>query len=631
MGLISTDSNSTQLAPGKRAAGGRIDHLWVIILLFSLGIFLTGQLQFSTHDDWSYGWTVKHLAETGEFRYLAAFASAIPLIISGLFAVKVFGFSFQVLHNVSAFYSVLSACGLFLTVFDWTKSRVVASICASTVLFNPILVNLSAAFMTDPAAIAFMTWTIWAATRTVRQKNIMPNALLLVALIIAGSLTRQSSIVMMPIAASTGIALFKSSRKASIVLLTSIPLQVLVMIAVDNFMMSNMQFPEDSLRIKYAVADLLMHWLHEPAKFAVDAWLVTAKVMAYLGPFCFPVIVWKLPQVLSYTYPHSVSPGSSSLKLASFSSLLMALITVLAPLTYLSCFCNQWMPYFPNFWDFPRTGYYICFSNPDLRTEVITQYWTFACSFAGTVLAWTTGFSILHAVTTAKHSKSNEVLVLLTGLVCCLAWMFLCSVIQGLTLNYDRYLIPLLVPFVLLNCIDLPWHADSCSEKVNEKDAHQHNSAVNGPTRAALIAATFMGVYSFTALYDSVNFHKARWMAAEHMELLGVRADELDVGPDYLFWKVPATYSFCNPPSKMFSFRKNPITGEYPLGAIRGWPILNEQYVLNPEFNPYIFDGFRPVYRQPFFSPWTWSENQILVLKKDPSQHTGEKQWIPPD
>lgn len=634
--LVSTNSQKLMAkAPVENAL--RRHAMLFVVSVFCVGGALVGQLQYPTHDDWSYGWSVKHLMETGELQYLACFATAMPLILSGAVASKLFGFSFALLHNVSAIYSILASCGMFLTIREWTKSTTLAAISASTILFNPILVNLSFAFMTDPPTMAFMSWSLWAAGRILRAPKQPVYVALLLTFMSLGTTTRQSFITMIPLLLTLGATLYKKTTKTSLILFACIPLQILLMVAADSYLLSQMHFPDDSLRIKYGTAKLLFNWLHHPDQFTMDAWTIFGKAMAYIGPFLFPILVWKLPQIVHYTNQDSKEDTAQLRRTISLSSLLVALLTVTVPITYLSCFTGQWMPYFPPFWDFPKTGYYICLSHPLVRSTMITQYWTFACSLLGTLLVWTTAFSSMNVFLLTRHTKDKSRQAFVIGLLLCTSLMLICTIVQGKTLNYDRYLIPLLIPFILLNCMDQCNEYSSNSQEslslgTAEKDAPMSSKERAGTKRAALLSVLFLAVYSFVALLDSVHFHSARWKAALHMESKGIKVDELDVGPDYLFSRLPEAYRFYNPHTSLFSFRRNDMTGEPPRGAIRGWPILNEKYVLNPEFNPYIFDYFRPVYRQPYWSPWTWGEQQILVMMKDEreSQRTGVKQWLPP-
>lgn len=584
------------------------------MLAFSLGIFALRQ-PYPIYDDWSYGWSVKHLLETGKLEYLATFATAMPMIFAGAVAAKIFGFSFELLHALTAFFNIVSALGMYYAIRLWTKNVLLACIAASTLLFNPILVNISFAFMTDTVALACSTWSFWSLSKILKKQS---NALIIALFLLIsflGILTRQSFIAFCPLLVVAGIASYRTNKVASIVLFSGILLQVFLLFGADSYLKSHMQFPADYLRLKFAFTNVMQGWLQKPSTLVFDAWTTTAKIMTYLGPFSFPLIVWKLPQILQATWSTENTIGALSKRSASWTSLLIALLFVAAPLTFISCFCGDWMPYFHAFWDFPRVGSYTWITNESVRTEAMTQYWTFACTFIGTLSFWVSSYSVADLMGMAKTSKNKDVILFLSALLSCVIVMLAFAFIQENSVNYDRYLIPFLVPLMLVTCMDPDAPAKKGS---NEILGSVSDIATWQPARPAFISTLLLASYSFLAATDFVNFQNARWKAALHMEAKGARVDELDVGPDYIFFKVPAIYQYSSPETELPPFAKNPMTGPLPLGEVRRWPVLNEKYVLNPEFDESLFVGFRPIYRQPYWSPWYLQEKQILVMEKNP-------------
>ena len=596
--------------------------LLLVVAAFAVGITMIGQLPYPIYDDWTYGWTVKHLIETGKLEYLTTFATGIPTLISAAFAAKIFGYSFSTLHSVSAFYNVLAACGLFFAIRQWTDDRVLASIAAATLLFNPILVNLSFALMTDPPTLAFMTWGFWAAARMLKNPRGIGMVIFFLTLLCLGMLNRQSCIIMVPMISLYGVSLLKHNKVTGLLLLVAIPVQFILLFGADNYLLNHVQFKEDSLRIKFAITAVLTHWVKNPHEFVLDAWFITGKVMAYVGAFAAPITVWKLPLILKHTYPKIINEATKFQRSASWWSLLIALLTVTTPLTYISNLCKLWMPYFPAFWSFPIVGSYCRFSDVPLGPEAMPQYWTFACNFLGTLFVWVTLHSVCDTIRFARITRNKPLLLFAGGLILCSAGLLFFSFIQGKSVNYDRYLIPLMVPLVLLNCLSqrIPQSSNE-APSIAAGSAHKFSVTLEqqrkGPVTAAIATTIVLAAYSLTAALDFVNFQNARWKAATHMEALGVPPDEIDAGPDFIFYKMPAIYGYNNPPTELFPFIKNPLNGTPPLSAVRGWPVLAEKYVVNPQIDPpALFWNYRPVYRQPYWSPWHWKEMQILVLKK---------------
>lgn len=594
-----------------------------VLAVFFVGMLLVGQNPYPVYDDWSYCWSVKQVLATGKLQYLATFATAIPVIAVGALCSCIFGFSYLLMHNISALSSVVAALGLYHAVRELDASRTLASIAAGTLLFNPILVNLGFACMTDPPALAFITWSFWAIFRIVKKpEDSTWSVLALIMFLSLGTLTRQSFVIMLPGIAACAIVFFRQYRRTSLLLFSGSVLQLLLCKIADEYLMGNVKYPQDTLRVKAGISNALQHWLYQPADFPRDALFESAKVMAYIGAFCLPILIWKICEVVKCCYPATVSKLANFNKSAAWWSFLFALLTVAGPLTYLWCIEAEWMPYFFVFWDFPRVGCYYRLTPPAF-SSMTTQYWTFACCILGTFCTWATSYSIASGIYLAKHKKDQSLFLTIVFSFLFLAGMLFCAILQGKTFNYDRYLIPLVVPIITLFFCNIHAAENSSRQKASaDKIVDQIHCSTADTSANKLIAwvatgaVLIMAIYSFVAALDFVNFQAARWKAAAHMEKLGTPIDELDVGPDYIFTKLPDTYAFCNPPTEMHSFNNNAMAGAPPLGPLRGCPVLNEKFVLNPDYDSILFRGYVPVFRQPYWSPWNGRNMEILVLEK---------------
>lgn len=587
--------------------------LLAVISVFISGIVLVGQNPYPIMDDWSYCWSVQELVSSGKLKWLATYAPAIPLIISGAIASKFFGFSYLLMHNVCAAFSILAATGMFFAVKESTENSKFALISSATILFNPILVSLSFTGMTDPAGLAFMTCSVWTLARIVQKPNNSGWYILLLQLQIAlGISTRQSVVVLLPGLALCGLALAKTSRLSMFLLLVGIAVQLILYKETADYLLANVTFPEDTLRTQYFINGAFHTWVEHPMESAKEAFFTNAKVMAYLGAFCFPALVWKIPMIIRQSY--SEEP-SSFLRLVAWTSLLLALVTVTLPLGCGFFIYDEWMPYFPMYWNFPEVGWYHGFTQT-MVSPLLSQYWTLCCNFLGTLCSWAVTCSIVSGLYYAKRKKDTPLFLFLLFLISWFASQLFCGLIQGASYNRERYLLPLMVPTLLLFFCDQSGRKETSALAPNDRTS-EIPMVRDISAKLAFSATLLLALYSFTAALDYTKFHSARWQAATLLESRGVPLDEIDVGPDYIFTKLPNTFAFCNPPTMMYSFERNPSTGAAPLGPRRYWPVLNETYVITPEnFDPVLFRGYTPVFKQAYWSPWAWREKYIFVMKK---------------
>jgi len=132
-------------------------YLFLILLLALFAaqfFFISPKGEFALNDDWVHADTIKHWAETDEFR-LMPFAGPtfyVP-IIYGTALVKIFGFSFTMFRISTLIIAILSLIAYFLLLNKITSRPALAFIGAMVLWFNPIFYNLSFTFMTDIPAL----------------------------------------------------------------------------------------------------------------------------------------------------------------------------------------------------------------------------------------------------------------------------------------------------------------------------------------------------------------------------------------------------------------------------------------------------------------------------------------------
>jgi hypothetical protein len=118
-------------------------YLCIVIIINPRG-------NFPTNDDWSYSRTVKIFLETGVFQ-LTGWGSLplLPQAMWGWFFCKVFGFSFEILRFSTFILSILSLIFIYLTILEYSGSRVLRIFSILFIISNPLFTASSLTFMTD--------------------------------------------------------------------------------------------------------------------------------------------------------------------------------------------------------------------------------------------------------------------------------------------------------------------------------------------------------------------------------------------------------------------------------------------------------------------------------------------------
>lgn len=125
-------------------------YLWLTLLFVLQFFFISAVGEFPLNDDWVHTDTIKHFAQTGEFR-LMPFAGPffyVP-ILYGTLLVKLFGFSFTLLRLSTLVFMLGSILLTYALTKTITKNTTYALISALTLWLQPIIFHLSFTFMTD--------------------------------------------------------------------------------------------------------------------------------------------------------------------------------------------------------------------------------------------------------------------------------------------------------------------------------------------------------------------------------------------------------------------------------------------------------------------------------------------------
>jgi hypothetical protein len=242
---------------------------------------------FPLNDDWSYGLTVKHLIEKGDFRPMGW--TSMPLIThalwGSLFCIPA-GFSFNALRLSTLTMSLLGVLGAYLLIMNVCQSRWVAAMVALTLGFNPIYYSLSNTFMTD---VLFAAITILASVFFVRCLRTDSNLALLTGttLAVAATLSRQLGISI-PLAFAVSMILRRGIAARNIGR-AAIPAALCVgaLWGFQHWLSATGRLPA----LYYAQTDQLLHMLADPGTLIRNFAHGTYIVLLYMGWFLSPILL----------------------------------------------------------------------------------------------------------------------------------------------------------------------------------------------------------------------------------------------------------------------------------------------------------------------------------------------------
>jgi hypothetical protein len=147
---------------------------WRVMLLLLLW-FVVAAIAIGAHrnipviDDWTYAWSVERLLHDGRMEVLD-WSAVYPLGHSlwGAAWSLALGFSFGTLRLSTLVLALLSSCALYLILRELEASPRVALLGALTVAANPVVLLLSASFMTDVPFVAFTLMALLCYIRAMR-------------------------------------------------------------------------------------------------------------------------------------------------------------------------------------------------------------------------------------------------------------------------------------------------------------------------------------------------------------------------------------------------------------------------------------------------------------------------------
>ncbi|GMV91214.1 MAG: hypothetical protein AMXMBFR82_09920 [Candidatus Hydrogenedentota bacterium] len=561
-------------ATGKRVKG-RIDRtlLFPILALVSVTVLLVPPAgDFPLNDDWVYGKMVQRLADEGMLT-VHPYAQAYALVQT-LWAwpfVEVFGFSFTVLRASTLVLAVLAVWGVALCARELGCNRNTALACAAVVFGNPLFLNLSYTFMSDVpfvCALVFSCLYFLRAMRTGSALHVLSGS----TLAAIGFFNRQFG-ALIPIAFCVVAALWwlryrRGVRIPTVAALTGPWLTAFALVLGLHLAGQRIYLPP------HAAMRSLWDGI-EPGRAAV----LTISIALYMGLFLIPIaagIFWYW--VRSPRHRFMLQTASAFV----VCGLLLAGLTL----------DRRPLPRFPNILRNLGVGPILLrdtysvrdpWSPVTLPPEGLWVLTIFALLSAAICLAAIIGSIVrpwrTRATSRAKSLRRSQYLflVLLGGL------LLLAPYNPRTVVYFDRYLLPAIVPFVLVAATALP------------------KIARPGWFRPTAFAVTLLFVFSLAGVQDYLAWNRARWEAIEFMRTgLGAKDTQIDGG-----------YEFNGMYTSEILLKRSDASDIGNQGE-KGWWVIHDRYriAMTPQ------DRYEIVREFPYFSWLGFETREVLALSR---------------
>lgn len=178
--------------------------LAILAVLTAATLLVDPRGDFPLNDDWAYGWSVRHLLETGEFRLSDwAAANLFSQVVWGALFCRVFGFSFTVLRLSTLVLSALGALALYGLQRELRIAPRTALVGTLTLALSPMQLQQAHSFNNDVPSGALLVVASYLLLRGLRRESTAATAAGLATGLLA-VLARQSNLVLF---AAYGVAL----------------------------------------------------------------------------------------------------------------------------------------------------------------------------------------------------------------------------------------------------------------------------------------------------------------------------------------------------------------------------------------------------------------------------------------
>lgn len=295
-----TETNGIPLIPRHVAV---LDMLLIASCwCFSL-LLVNPSGNFPLNDDWSYGLTVKHLIENGDFRPTGwASMPHLTNALWGLLFCIPAGFSFTALRLSTLALSLLGVFGVYLLIRDLRQPRWLALVSALTLGFNPIYYALSNTFMTD---VPYTAIAIYAAVFLARNLRTGSNLCLLIgtAIAVAATLSRQVAVAIPFAFAVTAILTRRFAIQNCLRAVIPLFLCLSALLIFNQWLETSGRLPANYSFQTEELLDLSGH----PKRLVLSMARNTFTMMLYLGLFLLPVLFFTLKDISRHHVKEAVA------------------------------------------------------------------------------------------------------------------------------------------------------------------------------------------------------------------------------------------------------------------------------------------------------------------------------------
>ena len=492
----------------------RIDLLVVASLWFISLAMINPLGEFPLNDDWSFGLTVKHFLDFGDFRPIGW--TSMPLIThvlwGSIFCIPM-GFSFEALRFSTITIALVGILGSYCLIRELNRSRRVAAIIAFTIAFNPIYYALSNTFMTDVPFTAIMIFAVLFFARSLRSNSDF-DLFVGSILIVAATLNRQLGLA---VALAFGLSFVLKNGFAIRVIARAIMPSLLcigTLLAFGQWLTATGRLPV----LYNAKSDALMNALTDPkmlSDFAENAF----NALLYLGWFLLPILIF----IFGDIWFRLKKKAAIRLKLLIFISILTALLSF-----------NLWlksrhlMPLSGNIINTAGIGpltlcdTYLLHAFPHVA-KLSATFWLIITGFSllgGALLISTCGIIGIRLFPESLPGKMNSRQTVPLFFLGSAGIYMIPILINGF---FDRYLIPI-IPLLAASVASLSVKDYTQPQKTKEKFF----------SMVAWVLIGLFFIFAVCSTRDYLTWNRARWLILEDLlESKHVEAKDIDGGFEF--------------------------------------------------------------------------------------------------
>jgi hypothetical protein len=571
-------------------------YIVLLLILFwvSLEILVNPFGNFPLNDDWAYGWTVKTLLTTGQFRLSDwAAPNLVPQSLIGTLFTVPFGFSFTALRLSTV---TLGLIGVLITYGLLRESDArpgIAAFGALVLAVNPLYFVLSNSFMNDVPSFTFFVGSIYCIIRGLkRRSSLMLGAGILLSFV--AILNRQSNIIIIPAAI---LAYFVkdglNTRTIGNAVLTGVSALVVYLIYPEWLKLAgrvpamyNMQLEQLLISYSHAPLDIIARYVRNVVIISV-----------YVGLFALPFLVI----VFSAQYNSLSSRQRQRVMLPT------TLVVFVAAVMFAT---KKSMPLTGNILNFFDLGGqslmgYQSFLGPD-RILSIQRGWRCltALGFVGAALLVIC--PILATLARARDITLTRPSIYRTETIW--LWIFVIALILAYLVGiaglerlywFDRYLI-LLLPLAIMVAA------------ISTTEVNATRIGVGPTCGAALLLLSYGGV-TVAGTHDHLASNRVLWEAVRNaMEDDKLQPSQIDGGFEFNGWYFGNKLSTCNPE---YSKTSNPTE----IGPIDFTCLFeNEHWEYAASYVPEAGFSIEAEYS---FRRWLpWRDQNLYLMRKLPRE-----------